>query len=208
MKRLRFTYRMDLCFKQPVTDHYFALRCIPKSDEIQKIKIEKRQIDPADCLNESVDGFGNLLYTGQCFEPHYRFGYEITGEAEVNGMRERREALHPVYKYASAYTKPGEALSAYLSNMTMSDGTLLESHLSDAASLQRFSLCAGKNKYLYDCGRSFCMRGRCMPGLCAYYDCIVQDERNSGALCQWIHDRRRLYTCLGRDLYRTGMVWA
>ena len=42
MRKLRFIYEMNLQFDEPVKDHYFALRCVPVSDEVQKIQIESR----------------------------------------------------------------------------------------------------------------------------------------------------------------------
>ena len=42
MKTLRFTYRLSLKFDMPVCEHYFTLRCVPVSNDVQEITIEKK----------------------------------------------------------------------------------------------------------------------------------------------------------------------
>ena len=55
MKSLQFTYRMELRFDQPVCDHYFALRCVPTSNDVQKIQITSRYVSPTDSLDEVIE---------------------------------------------------------------------------------------------------------------------------------------------------------
>ncbi|MDD3360050.1 MAG: transglutaminase family protein [Hespellia sp.] len=112
MKNLRFTYEMSLRFDEPIYDHYFALRCVPVSDDVQKIQILSRYINPTDCLNEVVDGFGNHKYVGHYFDNHKQFEVQIVGNAAVEGMKVHREVLHSMYKYPSRFTEPGQALKA------------------------------------------------------------------------------------------------
>ena len=68
MRKLRFIYEMNLQFDEPVKDHYFALRCVPVSDEVQKIQIESRYVYPTNCLDEVIDGFGNHKYVGHYYD--------------------------------------------------------------------------------------------------------------------------------------------
>lgn len=110
MKNLRFTYRMSLQFDSSVCDHYFALRCVPADDELQKIMITNQYVSPADCINEVTDGFGNRKYVGYCMKNHSEFAYAVEGTAVVEGMKVRHEELHPMYKYPSKYTQVGESL--------------------------------------------------------------------------------------------------
>lgn len=126
MRKLRFIYKMNLRFKEPVKDHYFALRCVPVSDEVQQIEIKNRYIYPADSLDEVIDGFGNHKYVGHYFACHDEFGYEITGTAEVRGMKVRHEELHAMYRYPSRYTKPGPVLRQYLREKRLPGGGPLE----------------------------------------------------------------------------------
>lgn len=109
-KKLGFLYRMKLTFSEPVRDHYFALRCVPMDHENQKIQITSRYVQPTDCLNQVVDGFGNQKYVGHYFDAHKKFEYEVAGIATVDGMRVIHEELHPMYKYPSDCTRWGESL--------------------------------------------------------------------------------------------------
>lgn len=126
MRKLRFIYEMNLRFQQPVRDHYFALRCVPVTDEVQEIRIESRHVYPTNCLNEVIDGFGNHKYVGHYSDYHKKFGYEVIGTAKVQGMKVRHEPLHPMYKYPSAYTQPGEALRRYLEKKQLPDAAPLQ----------------------------------------------------------------------------------
>ena len=126
MKKLRFIYRMSLRFSEPVWDHYFALRCIPRDDDNQKVTITSRYVRPTNCLNRVMDGFGNEKYVGHYENPHKKFEYEVEGTALVEGMKIRREPLHPMYKYFSEYTKWGPHLEAFASKMEISGENNLE----------------------------------------------------------------------------------
>lgn len=126
MKTLHFFYEMNLQFQEPVRNHYFALRCVPSSDEVQDITIANKFIYPADCLNELTDGFGNRKYVGHCFGEHQWFGYKIVGTARVEGMKIRHEMLHPMYRYPSPFTRPGPALTGYLAAIRPPEGSPLE----------------------------------------------------------------------------------
>ncbi len=126
MRKLRFIYEMNLRFEEPVWDHSFSLRCVPASDEVQKVTIESRYIYPTDCLDETIDGFGNHKYIGHYHEYHKQFGYEIAGVAEVEGMKLRHEPLQEWYKYPSSLKRPGKKLHEYLSSKKFPEGNALE----------------------------------------------------------------------------------
>lgn len=126
MKKLRFTYEMKLRFDEPVMDHYFALRCVPVSNDAQKIQIESRYVNPTDCLNEVVDGFGNHKYVGHYFNKHKQFEVQVIGTAEVEGMKVQKEDLHSMYKFPSKFTQPGQALYKALEDCGEQQGNNLE----------------------------------------------------------------------------------
>ena len=136
MKNLRFTYRMSLAFDMPVCEHYFTLRCVPVSNDVQEIKIENNLVAPADCLNESVDGFGNHQYVGQCLGSHDSFEYEVSGTAKVNGMQVQKEELHPMYRFPTSYTMPSQELEMYAKSLETA-GDALEKSIQIMGALHR-----------------------------------------------------------------------
>lgn len=105
MRKLKFHYRTVMRFDPPVCRHSYAVRCVPVDTQAQKIQIESRYVKPADSLNETVDGFGNHRYVGYCQGYHSEFEYEVRGVAEVESMVLQKEALHPIFKYPSKFTK-------------------------------------------------------------------------------------------------------
>lgn len=116
MKKLKFKYKMDLKFSSPVTGHYFALRCVPGDSPCQEIRLSKCEISPADSLTHLTDGFGNRKISGACMGPHSTFGYDVEGTALVEGMKVQKGPLHPVYRFPSPYTIPGEKVMAFAEN--------------------------------------------------------------------------------------------
>lgn len=126
MKTLKFVYRMKLHFSNPVWNHYFALRCLPTDQDMQRITITRCHVTPSDCLNEVTDGFGNFRHVGHCMAYHDSFSYEVEGIARVEGMHVHKGELHPMYRYPSRYTGCGEALREFADKADPKCGTNLE----------------------------------------------------------------------------------
>ena len=51
MRRLRYSYHMQLNFEEPVREHNFKLRCFPSTDARQKISDERIKIYPVHFSN-------------------------------------------------------------------------------------------------------------------------------------------------------------
>lgn len=113
MKRMHFLYQMQLAFSQAVHDHHFLIRCIPMEDGIQKREHFSCRITPADTLDQVADGFGNQGYAGAVRGPHDGLSVQAQGIVRICGT-DRREPLHPVYRFPSAYTVPGETIRRFL----------------------------------------------------------------------------------------------
>ena len=55
MGKLKFEYRMELKLSSPVTDHYFALRCVPGDSLRQTVTLTQCDVSPADYISEATD---------------------------------------------------------------------------------------------------------------------------------------------------------
>ncbi|MCI6534474.1 transglutaminase-like domain-containing protein [Bariatricus sp. SGI.161] len=170
MKSLQFTYRMELRFDQPVCDHYFALRCVPTSNDVQKIQITSRYVSPTDSLDEVIDGFGNHKYVGHCANNHMRFAYEVEGTAVVSGMQVQRCPLHPMYRFPSRFTEPSEELKKYGNSLKITS----KDHLKAAVQImdaiyQDFSYVTGSTNIHTTAGEAW--KGR--KGVCQDYAHIM-----------------------------------
>lgn len=116
-RTLQFCYRMALTFSQPVQNHQFTLRMIPQSDTRQQIAECKIILEPECALCESVDSFGNQYVYGEAAHLHEAFRVEVSGTADIGGeswtlCEKPMIALSP-YRFASQYTKAGDALKDY-----------------------------------------------------------------------------------------------
>ena len=112
MKNLDFYLSSKLTFDDFVFNHTFAFRCIPPETCCQKIRNCTLKICPDIKPKQSVDAFGNNVSTGYIQEKHRYLDFEISGNAEIDCERKRRDFL-PCFRYQSRYTIPGENLKAF-----------------------------------------------------------------------------------------------
>lgn len=114
---LRFQYRMELDFSEPVQNHQFTLRMIPQSDERQRIVECGIDIEPECILHEGEDTFGNRYVYGEIEHPHRRFCVEAHGTACIDGKSflpsDKPMILLAPYRFPSQYTRPGPMLREY-----------------------------------------------------------------------------------------------
>lgn len=122
MKKLSFRYEVHYSFSQPVTDHCYALRILPETNEEQGIYASEYRIsggcscdepfarsagtegeDPQDVridwervdaqhLVPGRDGFGNSLIAGRIAKEHDRFAFCVTGTAYTRREKLRKQA--------------------------------------------------------------------------------------------------------------------
>lgn len=106
MKLLSFHYRMKLGMSAPVSGHHFTLRCMPQTDERQRITGLSVKVTPDVPLSENTDQWGNALLYGNCAGAHTVFGAEVSGTARTGlsgwvSAGSREEA----FLYATALTR-------------------------------------------------------------------------------------------------------
>lgn len=112
MTELEFHFRTEVEFSAPVTEHVFALHCLPMQDAVQQTEAYTVRLDPAAAYTVQRDGFGSLTVCGSCREPHGRFLYGADGLARVDLSRRGPEEADPVLRYATALTEPDGAIRA------------------------------------------------------------------------------------------------
>ena len=112
VRKLRFSYRMELEFCLTANHHRFSVKCLPASDEMQNLLDCRMDIIPRVPLSYSVDAFGNRIIYGLIEQPHRKFSVKLSGTADC-GMQsghEIRPQTLALYRYQSTMTKPGKAL--------------------------------------------------------------------------------------------------
>ena len=65
MRKLRFSFHTQLQFDQPVTQHFYTLRCIPSSDGVQQLFSVNCRVAPKGNIRYNKDGFCNTIGTSR-----------------------------------------------------------------------------------------------------------------------------------------------
>ncbi len=125
MEQLHFRFTTKLDFDSDVKNHYFTLKCIPKSNVRQRIESCNIQITPDTDIFYHTDSFGNTTVNGSIIRPHGSFEFAVEGSA-VTGLDvfeefEPDEVKCAYYKYHTGYTRPGECLENYFRSLELSD---------------------------------------------------------------------------------------
>lgn len=115
MRILSFNFTTKLAFSEPVVEHDFLLRCMPRSSARQTVLACDVSVFPAAALSRQEDGFGNVTLAGRIAGPHDEFEFLSTGEVLVD-EEGRGEGLTPwkdgpqapVFARPSELTAPGE----------------------------------------------------------------------------------------------------
>lgn len=175
MKHLEFQYDIQLNLDRPVEDHQFVLRCIPPSFPGQNVLSAQLQLDPPVPWNLQEDGFGNLIQSGALIEPHSRFHYSISGEAEIDILKREKEEANPVYRFASGYTAVSKEMAAFLAALCLPR---------DEARRAELLLQAVHEKILYT------------PGTTGVHTTAAQAFAEGRGVCQ---DYAHIYLALARE---------
>ncbi|MGN0593135.1 MAG: transglutaminase domain-containing protein [Ruminococcus sp.] len=112
MKRFNFTFSTKLTFDNDVSNHSFALRCIPPDCPGQHITACKLDITPFTATNRTMDSFGNLVISGYLKQSHRFLDFEVRGSAWTDSTEARTDFM-PCYRYQSGYTRPSDALRKF-----------------------------------------------------------------------------------------------
>ena len=129
MKKLHFSYKMTLNFSSPVTNHSFALRCVPKQTPCQSIGSLTCEFNPVTSISLSKDTFDNTVYTGYIPEPHSNFSFAVSGIAVTNSEYFLSEPLKPIFKYPSTLAFLEKPLAEYFPYWRLPSGDNLQKSL-------------------------------------------------------------------------------
>lgn len=112
MKKLIIDYTTSLEFSGPVIDHHFLLRCLPQENHQQQIHSLSLEIAPDAWHAREVDSFYNQIIVGHLIEPHDHFSWTVRAIAFVDHERQKTMPYKPLYRYPSAFTRPGPCIDA------------------------------------------------------------------------------------------------
>ena len=114
MHNVKFSYRMELQFSQPVWQHSFSLLAFPLRLPEQQIDYFKWSLQPDVTLQFQKDSFGNTIGVGRYDAAHTSFCYEMEGVARLHQQKREPEACLPVYRYPSAACQMTDQMQNFL----------------------------------------------------------------------------------------------
>lgn len=113
MKQWKLTYELCNHFSQPVTGHFYSLRCFPREMFSQRVQACHYEVTPCSGTSRGRDSFGNLLLSGQCEEPHEWFLVKVEARVLTEDTPEpepREYHQLGMFRYGTAQTAAGEKL--------------------------------------------------------------------------------------------------
>ncbi|WP_165046000.1 transglutaminase family protein [Adlercreutzia sp. ZJ138] len=113
MRILSFSFETTLQFSDPVSEHSFVLRCLPKSCASQTVLDSQIIITPHTTVAAQVDGFGNLLQVGRIAEPHSEFNFISSGMVVVDTENCSAEPAHPMFLRDSSFAATSGAIRTF-----------------------------------------------------------------------------------------------
>lgn len=112
MKKLHFSYDMEIAFSQPVQNNYFTMKCIPRSSDRQSIYGYKFVAGATDELRSHEDLFGNLYYAGRIMAPQTEFSAHFEGYGWIRNVPVL-EPLHSLFCFETDKTAMDDSLRAF-----------------------------------------------------------------------------------------------
>lgn len=113
--KLDFCYDMQVQFSEAVSEHHYALMCLPRDTRRQRVVQQLLTLEPDAPLDIEEDFFGNQIMRGQINEKHTQFWVRLQGKVETGlavheGYEEEPSAIYRVF---SKYTNPGSGLRTF-----------------------------------------------------------------------------------------------
>lgn len=113
MRILTYVFETSLKFSQPVEDHSFVLRCLPKSTNTQTVMDAQIFTFPRVALAEQKDGFGNRIVVGYLPEEHDSFNFYATGQVMVAADLAGETPSHPMFLQPTRLTGCTEDMTRF-----------------------------------------------------------------------------------------------
>ena len=126
MKLLSFHYHLKIRMDAFVNCHRFILRCVPGSDDRQRILKLDRYVFPFDYLRDSADQWGNAYLYGRYRGQHTSFEANVCGQA-VAGLSPGTASVNPareeIFRYATPLTQLSDGLKQFSGDLPVRSGT-------------------------------------------------------------------------------------
>ncbi len=118
MHQLKFLYEQKIHFQEPVVNHHFAYRCVPKSEPRQEITDLNVKISPCDYWAFGQDGFGSRTIYGTMNNQHQQFYILVSGIAKTDWrIYDGDDHYNHLFLTQTPLTIPGISMKNYLDHI-------------------------------------------------------------------------------------------
>lgn len=116
MRKLHFTYEMDIEYSIEVLHCNYTIKCMPKNTKRQQVEDVQITIEPKTNYCWGEDGLKNTQIYGVNELPHKKFHFQIQGNVNV-GLSDYEEDeddnLSMIFRHPHGLNKAGESIAAY-----------------------------------------------------------------------------------------------
>lgn len=116
MKKLHFTYEMQIEYSVEVAKCNFTIKCIPKNTLRQKIEDYEIELFPSVDYYMGIDGLRNEQIYGVNEKPHTLFQFRIDGNV-ITGLSEYEEEtdddIAMIFNHPHGLNQAGESIKAF-----------------------------------------------------------------------------------------------
>ena len=120
MKRLHFTYDMQIEYSIEVSTCNYTIKCIPCDTLRQKINNIKIDLSPKSNYQWGTDGFSNTQIWGANSEPHNSFNFHIEGDAQT-GLSEVETDVDEdqlmIFRHPHGLNVAGESIKSFFKDL-------------------------------------------------------------------------------------------
>lgn len=101
-------------FEEPVSQHFFKLRCIPCNNFNQKLIKHSFTIYPNGVCSDDTDTWGNLIQYGSMQSEHNYFAFVSSGEIEIEPYCIKADEAEPVFLQDTQLTAPSLMMKQFM----------------------------------------------------------------------------------------------
>lgn len=124
MKKLHFTYSMQINYSEVVAKCNYTIKCVPQNTKRQKVENVKIELLPETKYNQGLDGFQNIQIYGANNEPHKQFCFAIEGDV-ITGLCTYEEDVDSVqemiFRHPHGLNTSGESMKAFYEKININE---------------------------------------------------------------------------------------
>lgn len=120
MKKWKLIYEQVHSFDTPVVNHFYSIRCLPKTLPSQRVEACTYEIIPENPVMRGRDSFGNEMLNGRVAHSHSCFSVKMSAivtTEHVHNPEEKQYHQLGMYRCESKLTKVGKKIGSWMKTL-------------------------------------------------------------------------------------------